>query len=372
MRLASSFYNSNTNCVSIHQKSGGRLFATGDDDKIVNIWALSSPKPLISLDGHDSAISSILYHSRENYDQEFVIAGSVAGNIKIWDVEQGKSTRTLLGHKSECSCIAFHPTYPIFVTGGADAELKFWDIRAKAAVHSLKGHSDGINVLRFSPDGKWSISGAEDGVVKLWDLVSGKLFNDFTSHLSPITSVALHPTDCMLATASDDVVVTFWDLETFDQITSFKNKTSSKITTCFTTDGEYFVCAARDNFQIINWEPYKVYNNITYSGLQTPKELLVDFSDTLIAATIGKKGVNIWASPISESSNKSSLETKVFPPQSSINLEKESTATISKDTETKKVQITKPEIDKPILHVIEKEEKLPEPLIQKNCYSYPR
>jgi len=168
-----------------------------------------------------------------------VVAGSSGGTLKLWDLEQQKVVRNMVGHRANCISVDFHPYGDFFASGSTDTNLKVWDVRRKSCISTYKGHTRGISVIRFSPDGRWLCSGAEDGTVKLWDLAAGKLMQNFTSHEGPITCLDFHPTEYMLSTGSVDRTVKvpplspvhpasltmrltwqFWDLETFTQVST--------------------------------------------------------------------------------------------------------------------------------------------------------
>jgi katanin p80 WD40 repeat-containing subunit B1 len=111
--------------------------------------------------------------------EEVVVGGATSGTIKLWDLDQGKVIRTLVGHRSDCQAVEFHPYGAFFASGSLDTNLKVWDIRRKACIQTYKGHAAGLSVVRFSPDGKWVVSGDEDGLVKVWDLSAGKLLYEY-------------------------------------------------------------------------------------------------------------------------------------------------------------------------------------------------
>ena len=83
---------------------------------------MGKPTPILSLTGHSSAIECVSFDKRE----EVVVAGSAAGTVKVWDLENSKVMRTMLGHRAACTAVDFHPYGEYFASGSADCNLKIW------------------------------------------------------------------------------------------------------------------------------------------------------------------------------------------------------------------------------------------------------
>jgi katanin p80 WD40 repeat-containing subunit B1 len=74
-----------------------------------------------------------------------IVAGNQSGTVKLWDLEQAKVIRTLLGHRAPCISVEFHPYGDFFASGSLDTNLKIWDIRRKSCIQTYKGHTQGVS-----------------------------------------------------------------------------------------------------------------------------------------------------------------------------------------------------------------------------------
>ena len=70
--------------------------------------------------GHTTAIESVRFSPTE----ELVCAGSVAGAVKVWDLEAARLVRTLTGHRAGIKALDFHPYGDFLATGSTDTNIK--------------------------------------------------------------------------------------------------------------------------------------------------------------------------------------------------------------------------------------------------------
>jgi katanin p80 WD40 repeat-containing subunit B1 len=112
-------HTSSVNCVRFGRKSG-LVFATGGDDRKVNLWRVGKPTNILSLAGHTTPVECVAFCP----DEESVVAGSQAGSIRLFELGEGKTARTLAGHRSNCVCADFHPYGKFLASGGVDTQVK--------------------------------------------------------------------------------------------------------------------------------------------------------------------------------------------------------------------------------------------------------
>jgi katanin p80 WD40 repeat-containing subunit B1 len=92
-------HSSAINCLKIGPKSG-KVLVTGGHDKLVNLWAIGRAVPILvfvflmkkSLAGHVTPVECVAL----DWPEEFVVAGSSGGNLKLWDLEEQKVCGNLL------------------------------------------------------------------------------------------------------------------------------------------------------------------------------------------------------------------------------------------------------------------------------------
>ncbi|ONI10302.1 hypothetical protein PRUPE_4G039800 [Prunus persica] len=290
-------HSDNINCLNIGKKAC-RLFVTGGDDHIVNLWTIGKPTSLMSLASHTSPVESVAFNSAE----VLVLAGASSGVTKIWDLEETKMVRTLSGHRSSCTAVEFHPFGEFFASGSTDTNLKIWDIRKKGCIHTYKGHTQGISTIKFTPDGRWVVSGGFDNVVKVWDLTAGKLLHDFKFHEGHIRSIGFHPLEFLLATGSADRTVKFWDLETFELIGSTRPEPTGVRTIAFHPDGRTLFSGLDDSLKVHSWEPVICHDSVDMGWSRLGDLCIHD--GKLLGCSYYQNSVGVWVADVSETAGK--------------------------------------------------------------------
>ena len=101
-------------------------------------------------------------------DDKKLSAGNLDGQIKIYNVADGKDAGTLKAHDGVWA-LAYNSDGSRLASGGWDQTIKIWDTKTRKALFTIKAHLGTVTALAFSPDGRLLASGSTDGTVKLWD-----------------------------------------------------------------------------------------------------------------------------------------------------------------------------------------------------------
>ncbi|XP_070566027.1 ribosome biogenesis protein wdr12-like [Ptychodera flava] len=184
-------------CVAVD--SSCTRFCSGSFDKMLKIWSASTDDtsedtedtdvksrkrkrtdewkpitrtPLMTLEGHKEAISSVLWS-----DVNEVCTASWDHTIKLWDVQEGVHKKTLTGTKAILS-ISYSTMSQLIASGSVDRHVRLWDPRVEdgAVVKcSLSNHQGWVTSVAWSPVNQHQlISGSYDKTIKLWDTRSPK------------------------------------------------------------------------------------------------------------------------------------------------------------------------------------------------------
>ena len=174
------------------------------------------------------------------------------GAIRLWDVAQGTTIRTIKAHEQAATTVAFGPDGRRIASGGEDRKAKVWELATGAELATFSGHSNGLRDLAFAPDGQMIASVAGDyrgpnaAEVMLWDSQTGQPISTLEGHTSLVTAVAYFPGGRRLATASDDRTIKLWDIVTGEDVFTLRGHTSGVLSLAISGDGRQIVSGSID------------------------------------------------------------------------------------------------------------------------------
>lgn len=174
----------NTDC---HQGSVMAMDLSGDGsllasaDSFGSIVLHSTPT---SLGFRTLASPSLGKDSSDLYDVKFqssfsLLACGVSGRVRMWDLRQKTSTATknkptsvcMTPHSDLLTCLAIHPSRPIFAAGSGNGIIHVFDQRKQETpVSSLQAHDSYISDMSFLIHKQTQlVTSGHDGAVNLWD-----------------------------------------------------------------------------------------------------------------------------------------------------------------------------------------------------------
>lgn len=187
------------------------IFISGGYDQTVRAWDCRSRSvdPIQVMKVCKDSVMSV--RCLENGD---LLAGSVDGTIRRFDVRSGSVVTDLLHHAVTSVESSKDGRYTLASCMGGCVRLL--DMKSGQLLGSYRGHIHSYSKIEagFSPDESMIIGSSEDGKIYLWDLVQGNIVEKFQGHAAAVTSLSI--TETMLATSSVDGLINIWDLSKSD------------------------------------------------------------------------------------------------------------------------------------------------------------
>ncbi|XP_074602382.1 WD repeat, SAM and U-box domain-containing protein 1-like isoform X2 [Brevipalpus obovatus] len=213
--------------VCCFSPSSAFLATAGDDEKVC-VWDISTRSLVQTFTGHGAMVTTCSFSP----DSTYIISGSSAGDLRMWDCRHGKEKSILFqpeAHDLGVLSSDFNPQYEInsshgslqsyylFASCGNDELVKLWHIKGGQSCsislfHCLSGHSGNIYSCKFSQDGSLLASAGYDKSIILWLVESGTMLHRLDGHQRFVTCCAFSADDSLLATASNDKTVIVWNL----------------------------------------------------------------------------------------------------------------------------------------------------------------
>jgi WD40 repeat protein len=112
--------------------------------------------------------------------------------------------RTLAGHTSTITSVAFSPDGQLLLTASLDKDARLWSADTGALVHLLRWHSGPVGGAAFSPDGRWVVT-AGPGAAGVGLVSTGERVGFVRGHRKPLIGAAFAgPKGRVIVTASKD------------------------------------------------------------------------------------------------------------------------------------------------------------------------
>jgi len=179
-------------------------------------------------------------------DGKQVIAGSMYGTLKVWNIQTGEELFTLNAHSDSVTTLALTPDGKRLISGSLDKTIKVWNLESKEELAILKGHSEAVQAVAITADGKRVISASLDRTLKVWNLETGEELFTLIGHLLRVNAVAVTPDDRLVISGSYDRTLKVWNLETGKELFTLIGHRSVVNTVVVTPDGKRVISGSWD------------------------------------------------------------------------------------------------------------------------------
>jgi guanine nucleotide-binding protein subunit beta-2-like 1 protein len=164
-----------------------------------------------SLVGHSHFVSDVVISS----DGQFALSSSWDRTLRLWDLNQGTTTRRFVGHTGDVLSVAFSADNRQIVSASRDKTIKLWNTLAECKYTIVDdGHTEWVSAVRFSPSPQNPVivSAGWDKKVKVWNLTNCKLRTDHIGHTGYINAITISPDGSLAASGGRDGNAMLWDL----------------------------------------------------------------------------------------------------------------------------------------------------------------
>jgi WD40 repeat protein len=134
------------------------------------------------------------------------------GRILILDAATGQVTGRLEGHPTMgTASVAFFADGSRLVTGGHDSTARVWELNTGKETHVLRGHKGAVMSVAVMPDQRRIITGSMDNTVRIWDATQAEEVLCLRHHVGGVFLVGATNDGLAIISASDDGSVRVWD-----------------------------------------------------------------------------------------------------------------------------------------------------------------
>lgn len=191
--------------------------------------------------------------------------------IRIYDTEKYELKHTLSGHQSLIFDLQFSNDPNIIVSGSWDGSIRTWDITKEKWISYIKMEKDAPYLVKYSPNDLYILSGDLNKNVDFWEADTKSKFRTLIGHSEPISGIVFSDDGEKLLTSSWDGKIKLWHTTTGMQLAKFNDKGAPV----------YAVNFSKDQRQIISGDGDR---KIKFWDIVTG-EILVELSGHISAVT---------------------------------------------------------------------------------------
>jgi len=210
---------------------------SASDDQTIRIWNWQSRNCISILTGHNHYVMCAQFHPKE----DLIVSASLDQTVRVWDIsglvkkhaapgintfEDNRNNRNqpdlfgtsdavvkfvLEGHDRGVNWAAFHPTYPLIVSGADDRQVKLWRMNETKAweVDTCRGHYNNVSSVIFHPRQELIISDSEDKTIRIWDMTKRTCLQTFKREHDRFWVITAHPELNLFAAGHDNGLIVF-------------------------------------------------------------------------------------------------------------------------------------------------------------------
>ena len=166
------------------------IVLSSSDDMSIKTWDWEKSWTNTNVfEGHSHYVMMVQWNPKDNTS---FASASLDRSIKIWGLS-GTAHFTLTGHTRGVNCVDYTSAgdKPYLVSGSDDKTVRVWDYQTKQCVHVLEGHTANVSCVMFHPSLPIILTGSEDGLCKIWHSTTYKLESSLNYMLERLWSIAL-------------------------------------------------------------------------------------------------------------------------------------------------------------------------------------
>ncbi len=140
----------------------GKRVASGSDDGTVAVVERETGKQLRVFSSETAGLNVAFSPDGKT----LAAATAEVGQLRIWNLADGKQTTALTGHTAHVQGLSLNPAGRLAATGSWDGTVRVWDLpTGRSRVFDIGSR---IDVVAFTPEGRYLVASSASGVVCIW------------------------------------------------------------------------------------------------------------------------------------------------------------------------------------------------------------
>jgi WD40 repeat protein len=268
------------------------FIVSGSDAGSIRVWDLKACKPQVILRNKPQEKVYVV-----RYLHDTVIASATETGIILWDYEQEVQLKQLTGHTNYVSTLETLPNYDL-ISGGTDRTIRVWRYPDYNCITTLRGHTSGILCLvTISSTLIASASGGNDSVIRVWECTDEHTSTWTIKHVlqghDGNINCLCYTSKHELLSGGDDYDIRVWNIDTGECVRVLNGKQGWVWSLCETRDG-YVISSGQYNRLIAVWDISQGTCVKQFSLQHRGVSSVIQLSDFLFARSADDWCIHIW------------------------------------------------------------------------------
>jgi WD40 repeat protein len=171
---------------SLQLMSNGFYLAAGLSSGKINIYNINDGNSIVTLVGHPGVVMNL-----ELITTDLLASSGTTGDntVRIWDLATNTLKYNLTGHNESVRGLKLVSS-DILASGSIDRTIKLWNIRDGSLIRTLTGHTGSISWSVDLIKSQILVSGGWESAMKLWNICTGELLSSVNTAM-PIRALAV-------------------------------------------------------------------------------------------------------------------------------------------------------------------------------------
>ena len=279
----------------------GSQLAIGSENATVLLWDTTGNNEPIILRKHTGQANTLVSVVSVRIlafspNGKMLASGDTDKTVQLWDTGTGKLLATLTGHINGITALTFSPDGSTLASASADGAVLFWNTETNNPLPiRISDHPHTQRGMAILKDSNTLASVAYNGIITFWDLKTQRKSNLQTRWHCDLSSLAFSPDGKKLAIAHQQQIH-FTDVRTGREIarlTGTMDRTTSAM--AVSPDGKTVALGSSGKIRLWNTDTGKIlYMSLKDMSLPTITTMIFSRDGKKLVSGDLKGGVQIW------------------------------------------------------------------------------
>ncbi len=153
---------------------GEKRFVSAGYDGLLRVWSTENREPRRILKGHKGKVECVA----ASKDGRLLVSGGHDQSLRIWDVQTGDCVRTIDNEACPVD-VAVSNSGALVLTTWDDSRkvrsvksirwhARIWSLRTGKLERTIAGHDTGVTRVAWGPEDRWFVTGSADKTTRVW------------------------------------------------------------------------------------------------------------------------------------------------------------------------------------------------------------